>query len=51
MIQLVEINVYGGIPLVWHKINTKRQNRIIIAGTIVLSILIVGIMNLIVRMS
>lgn len=40
-----------GIPLVWHKITTKKQNRIIIAGTIILSIIVVGITSLIVQSS
>ncbi|AET69127.1 hypothetical protein Desor_3649 [Desulfosporosinus orientis DSM 765] len=35
----------------WHKINTKKQNLIIIGGTIILSILILGITNLIVYMN
>ncbi|ODA42430.1 hypothetical protein DSBG_0817 [Desulfosporosinus sp. BG] len=35
--------------MLWHKINTRKQNLIIIGGTIVLSILIVGVTNVIVH--
>jgi len=41
---------YGGILLLWHKINTKKQNLIIIGGTIILSVIIVGVTNVIVHM-
>jgi len=36
--------------LLWHKINTKKQNLIIIGGTVILAIIIVGVTNVIVHM-